>query len=176
MYLEPSPLLKTVGPQRSLYANEIVVFLKGEGTANSMNPRFSRQKTNQQNGGPSRPCRRVVRPLNRFRRGLTMCIAANILSHCSSLLARSTAHRVRCPQQASVAEEVAVVAPDSPVERDGAARRQLSGLEGLGLSDAEEQMPGQPWNYQQRFDPKLFTSSTEWSPATYKLPPGECDL
>lgn len=63
---------------------------------------------------------------------------------------------------------------DALDEREGA--RRLMQLPDLGLSDAEEQIQGQPWNYQQRFDPKMFTKSSEWAPNLYALPDGVCDL
>ncbi len=49
-------------------------------------------------------------------------------------------------------------------------------LQDLGLSDAEEQIIGKPWNYQQRFDPASFAKTTEWARDLYKLPEGVCDL
>lgn len=49
-------------------------------------------------------------------------------------------------------------------------------LQDLGLSDAEEQIIGKPWNYQQKFDAKLFAKSTEWARDLYKLPEGVCEL
>lgn len=58
----------------------------------------------------------------------------------------------------------------------GGARRLTSLQEELGLSDAEEQVPGQPWNYQQKFDTKLFGRSSEWAPNLFALPDGVCDL
>eukprot|EP00903_Cladosiphon_okamuranus_P008045 g7759.t1 len=63
---------------------------------------------------------------------------------------------------------------DAPREREGA--RRLTSLQDLNLSDAEEQIPGKPWNYQQRFDPKLFARTSEWAPNLYALPAGVCDL
>lgn len=46
----------------------------------------------------------------------------------------------------------------------------------LGLSDAEEQIPGKPWNYQQKFDSKLFFKGVEWSSSVFALPRGVCDM
>ena len=68
-------------------------------------------------------------------------------------------------------------APDasSPEERE--PRRRLKSLqETLGLSDAEEQIIGKPWNYQQKYDAKQFFKSVEWAPTVYNLPDGVCDV
>lgn len=53
---------------------------------------------------------------------------------------------------------------------------KLQDAKTLGLSDALEQVAGQPWNYQQKFDPKMFFKGVEWSPSIYELPKGVCDL
>lgn len=65
---------------------------------------------------------------------------------------------------------------DSPDEQRSISRRLMTYQESLGLSDAEEQIVGKPWNYQQRFDPKLFYKSTQFAPNLYALPEGVCDL
>ncbi|CAM9302545.1 unnamed protein product [Pylaiella littoralis] len=65
---------------------------------------------------------------------------------------------------------------DSPEEQRSISRRLMTYQESLGLSDAEEQIIGKPWNYQQRFDPKLFYKSTQFAPNLYALPEGVCDL
>lgn len=68
-------------------------------------------------------------------------------------------------------------APDanSPEEREP-GRRLQSLQEQLGLSDAEEQIIGKPWNYQQKFDARQFFKSVEWAPTVYSLPDGVCDV
>ncbi|CAN0045847.1 unnamed protein product [Ectocarpus sp. 4 AP-2014] len=63
----------------------------------------------------------------------------------------------------------------APPEREG-ARRLMTLQESLGLSDAEEQIIGKPWNYQQKFDPNNFFRSSQWAPTLYALPEGVCDL
>lgn len=64
---------------------------------------------------------------------------------------------------------------DGPNKHEGA--RRLAAARELNLSDAEEQIPGQPWNYQQKFDPRLFAKTSEWAPSLYALPDdGVCDL
>lgn len=54
--------------------------------------------------------------------------------------------------------------------------RKLAQAKELNLSDEEEQIPGKPWNFQQKFDPKMFTRSVEWAASLFSLPEGECDL
>ena len=68
-------------------------------------------------------------------------------------------------------------APDanSPEKREP-ERRLQSLQEKLGLSDAEEQIIGKRWNYQQKYDAKQFYRSVEWSPTVFSLPDGVCDV
>lgn len=54
--------------------------------------------------------------------------------------------------------------------------RKLAAAKELNLSDEEEQIVGRPWNFQQKFDPKMFTRSVEWAASLFSLPEGECDL
>ncbi|CAM9771267.1 unnamed protein product, partial [Sphacelaria rigidula] len=44
-----------------------------------------------------------------------------------------------------------------------------------GLSDAEEQIPGRRWNYQQKFDPQMLIKAVEWVSSVFMLPVGECE-
>ena len=69
------------------------------------------------------------------------------------------------------------IAPDgsSPEKREP-GRRLATLQETLGLSDAEEQILGKRWNFQQKFDAKLFYKSVEWTPNVYNLPAGVCDV
>lgn len=63
---------------------------------------------------------------------------------------------------------------DAETEATASGRRKLRTLEELGLSDAEEQIIGKRWNYQQRFDPERLNAQ-QWMADIYRLPPEVCD-
>ena len=83
-------------------------------------------------------------------------------------------HHRQHDQGEKVTAKEAIVVGDTPDAREG--RRRLATADELGLSDADEQIPGKQWNFQQKFDAKMFARSVEWAPHVFNLPAGECDL